>query len=624
MLGCLLLLLVIPVLACADVSYEGRTYPEDAEYIDLGDTVVTDFDGFCAFLDQLPNLRRVDMWENRMTADLCDPLAERYPDIQWGWTLVIKARDHEHLVRTDSTSFSTLHNRNSTKHKSEDFSILKYCWHLKALDVGHNYVTSLDFLYDLPELRVLIIAINYVEDITPLASLKDLEYAEIFNNKITDISPLKGLTHLLDLNISFNLIQDLSPLESLTTLKRLWMFSCQKRNSKEPTGPAMDAVRAALPNTQIDTKHYPTAGTWRYLDDKSTLLHPHYAAIIAMFGEDHLHPKYQYVPFEDSWPEEGDAASEEAPAAGADITPEPSPEPQPTLAPDTPQDFSDKGYLLPIDFTSTGSKPKESGYTGLSYSDSTISVDIHDGTVNTAKGTCTYWYADIRVTDASQLRTMAATRSGAFDSAGELDSLRLAGRTNAVLAINGDFWSSSEKKGLGYIIRQGTLYKNNLDTGGRYASRLMDVLLIDEDGDFIVLYQPEAGTIPATINGKRILNSFSFGPILVDNGNPVTDYNRADRWIEMKSTDYRQRMCICQVEPLHYMVLCCAGPYSGNTAMTLSEFAKLAASLGVRTAYNLDGGDSTLLYFHGNRVNKFGSTSQRKLMDIIYFSSGEQ
>ena len=31
-LGCLLLLLVIPGLACADVSYEGRTYPEDAEY----------------------------------------------------------------------------------------------------------------------------------------------------------------------------------------------------------------------------------------------------------------------------------------------------------------------------------------------------------------------------------------------------------------------------------------------------------------------------------------------------------------------------------------------------------------------------------------------------------------
>ena len=38
----LLLLLLCPLFAQADVVYEGKTYAEDAEYIDLGDYVVKD------------------------------------------------------------------------------------------------------------------------------------------------------------------------------------------------------------------------------------------------------------------------------------------------------------------------------------------------------------------------------------------------------------------------------------------------------------------------------------------------------------------------------------------------------------------------------------------------------
>ena len=39
------------------IIYEGNAYPRDAEYIDLGDFVVTDFDTFTAFLDRMPALR---------------------------------------------------------------------------------------------------------------------------------------------------------------------------------------------------------------------------------------------------------------------------------------------------------------------------------------------------------------------------------------------------------------------------------------------------------------------------------------------------------------------------------------------------------------------------------------
>ena len=174
----------------------------------------------------MPALRQVDMWQNRMTSGQCDMLAARYPGMRWGWTMVIKNWNHEHLIRTDATSWSTLHNNKSAKHSSEDLSVLKYCWNLMALDVGHNKIDSLEFLYDLPNLRVLILACNAVTDITPIATLQHLEYAELFNNKITDITPLKDLPHLMDLNLGFNRIADLSPLENIKTLQRLWLLPC--------------------------------------------------------------------------------------------------------------------------------------------------------------------------------------------------------------------------------------------------------------------------------------------------------------------------------------------------------------------------------------------------------------
>ena len=306
---------LLAVGAAADVSYHGVSYREDAAYIDLGGTVVKDYAEFEAFLDQFPNLRQVDMWETQIPRAMCDRLAARYPDMKWGWTMVLQGKDHKHLIRTDYTAWSTLHNNQSSHHTSEDFGILKYCWNLMALDVGHNSVTDLDFLYDLPNLRVLIVACNKVTDLTPVASLKYLEYAELFNNAITDISCLAELPHILDLNICFNKINDWSALENLTTLTRLWIYSSQKRN-QEPPREVVSRLKAALPDTYVDSTHYSTAGAWRYLTEKK--MHPHYAAIVATFGENHLKPKYEYVPFEDSFPMDAIVEDNAEPEAGTE------------------------------------------------------------------------------------------------------------------------------------------------------------------------------------------------------------------------------------------------------------------------------------------------------------------
>ena len=55
--------------------------------------------------------------------------------------------------------------------------------------------------------------------------------------------------------------------------------------------------------------------------------------------------------------------------------------------------------------------------------------------------------------------------------------------------------------------------------------------------------------------------------------------------------------------------------------MTLAEFSAFVASLGVQNAYNLDGGNTTAMYFGGSKINAENSAYSRPISDIIYFAS---
>lgn len=288
-------------------------------------------------------------------------------------------------------------------------------------------------------------------------------------------------------------------------------------------------------------------------------------------------------------------------------------------------DFSDRNYLLPVDFSIPEQRAIEEQYTENGYQDSTIRIMIDSGRF---EDRCDYWTADITIKDPSQIRTSAA--KGDFRSKGTRDGLELCKILNAVIGLNGDFVNGTEKLDFGYVIRQGVLFRDNLDTAGRWNSHLMDVLAIDEDGDFHIIRSAKAGDIAdMKIEGKRIMNSFCFGPALVIDGAMVEDFDGADTWMNMGREYERQRIAFCQVEPLHYKVVCCSGPYTNtstlmkSTGLTLADFTRLVAEQDVKTAYNLDGGDSSLLYFHGRRINEKPNQSIRKLQDVIYFVSAE-
>ena len=72
--------------------------------------------------------------------------------------------------------------------------------------------------------------------------------------------------------------------------------------------------------------------------------------------------------------------------------------------------------------------------------------------------------------------------------------------------------------------------------------------------------------------------------------------------MKMLSTEDAQRVAVCQVGPLHYMLVASAND-RGNTGLTLREFADFLVSKGVQFAYNLDGGGSSTMVFNGAVVN---------------------
>ncbi len=217
----------------------------------------------------LPDVEELTAWDTAFTFEQLEELSALMPKMH----VSCKIKIASHLLRTDATAFSTRHSYGSIRHTAEDFRGVKYCDNLLALDVGHNNVRNLDFLYDAPNLRVLILADNQVEDLSPVASLKELEYLEIFKNPVSDLSPLKGLTKLIDLNMTFCRVADYSPLLGLTKLDRLWI-------SENPyTEEQLQMLAKAHPECTMNTtagEIAPTAEGWRQG-------HPRYLQIVRIF-----------------------------------------------------------------------------------------------------------------------------------------------------------------------------------------------------------------------------------------------------------------------------------------------------------------------------------------------------
>ncbi|MEG2315038.1 MAG: leucine-rich repeat domain-containing protein [Clostridia bacterium] len=254
------------------LSVFGKKASWDAQRVNLYPTKMTtekQFRQLCANLRYLPNVTELTALQTTFTFDQLETLTSIRPGMHISCNLKIG----KHSPRNTLTAFGTRHSYHSTRYTSDDMRALKYMDHLLALDVGHNGITDLSFLTDLPQLRVLILADNQITDLSPIAQLHSLEYLEIFKNPVTDLTPLAELRSLIDLNMTFCSVSDFSPLLALSKLERLWV-------SKNPiSSEQLAALQQALPNCTINTtagEIAPTAEGWRQK-------HPRYLQIVHMF-----------------------------------------------------------------------------------------------------------------------------------------------------------------------------------------------------------------------------------------------------------------------------------------------------------------------------------------------------
>ncbi|MBR5301373.1 MAG: phosphodiester glycosidase family protein [Clostridia bacterium] len=186
----------------------------------------------------------------------------------------------------------------------------------------------------------------------------------------------------------------------------------------------------------------------------------------------------------------------------------------------------------------------------------------------------------------------------------------IAARHNAALAINGDYYNYKDDYGM--IIRNGMLYRS--------AASTRDHLLVYADGTFKALYAADyAKEAAEQLLADGVVQSFAFGPLLVDGGACTS---LPEKYIiSTKDTSREPRTAIGMVDKNHYVVIVADGRRNGwsEKGMTLQELQQLFIEQGCQIAYNLDGGGSTSLVVNGERLNRSSGSRERDVSDIVYF-----
>lgn len=240
---------------------------------------------------------------------------------------------------------------------------------------------------------------------------------------------------------------------------------------------------------------------------------------------------------------------------------------------------------------------------GLSYDDGTLSIRIEQDVAFDTKITYVY----VTITDPSQLRTALAAK---YPSKQTQTVPLMALRNNAVLAINGDFFSYHSE---GVIVRSGELLRNN--TSSKSYGR--DMLIINDKGDFEFIIPVTKENWEAYTGTVR--EAFSFGPALIIDG-VVQEFN----YKKKTSCGYptpAQRLAFCQMDTLSYLIVATEGPEQDkNAGLSIPELTELLVAKGVKHAYNLDGGNSTTILLGGRRINA-PESDNRAVGDIIYFAT---
>ena len=216
------------------------------------------------------------------------------------------------------------------------------------------------------------------------------------------------------------------------------------------------------------------------------------------------------------------------------------------------------------------------------------------------------YVADIRVSSSDYLKTAFA--QNAFGTNVTAKTSETATDNNAILAVNGDYYGANST---GYVIRNGVVYRDTV----REDSSNGD-LAIYKDGSFKIIYEDQISADKLVKDG--VVNLLAFGPALVENSEIAVETNEEVG----QAMASNPRTAIGIIDENHYIIVVSDGRTSESKGLSLYQMAEVMKSYGVKTAYNLDGGGSSTLYFNGQVINKpttgGNKISERAVSDIVY------
>ncbi len=240
---------------------------------------------------------------------------------------------------------------------------------------------------------------------------------------------------------------------------------------------------------------------------------------------------------------------------------------------------------------------------GYTSDDTAISLD----TVTQGSGddTVTYYVAHVALDDATQLRSaFAQDKFGTNITERTSD---IAEDHDAILAVNGDYYGFRDT---GIVIRNGVVYR---DEGARQG------LAFYTDGR-VEVYDETATTADELV-AAGVWNTLSFGPAVVTDGQVVDGIEdvEVDTNVGNHSIQGEQPRTAIGVDADGDLIVVVDGRDTGySRGVTMTELAQLMIDQGAVTAYNLDGGGSSTLYFDGDVVNQPSNGGERGTSDILY------
>lgn len=249
---------------------------------------------------------------------------------------------------------------------------------------------------------------------------------------------------------------------------------------------------------------------------------------------------------------------------------------------------------------------EEAVLTEDSYTLGDTSIRISSVSTGSGDDTVTYHVAEVNLAAATVLRSAFANNQ--FGQNIIERTSEIATDNGAVFAINGDYYGFRDT---GIVIRNGVVYRDKPAREG---------LAFYTDGT-VEVYD-ETGTSAEQLLAAGVWNTLSFGPALLIGGEipDGIDEVEIDTNFGNHSIQGRQpRTAVGAIDTNQLVFVVVDGRETGySRGVTMTELATIMQGLGSKTAYNLDGGGSSTMFFNGQVLNQPSNGGERGTSDILY------